>query len=137
MKRLSLVLVALALLLAACSSGPVRDAYTASGDATTPDDLSKTRTFRADDDLNIVVQLNVHTRTLPVYAVFTAPNGSIYGTDLLEADQSVGEILLGLDWELSGGLSWPTGEWTVDVVIDETVEETLTFTVNPIEAPAQ
>lgn len=137
MKRMSLVLVVLALLLTACSSGTVRDAYTASGDANTPDDLSRTDTFRADDDLNVVVTLNAHTRSLPVYAVFTAPSGSVYGTDTLEADETVGEILLGLDWELSGGLSWPAGEWTVDIVVDDNVEETLTFTVNPVDIPGQ
>jgi len=89
----------------------------------------KTTTFLADDDLNVVVTLGAHSRSLPVYAVFTAPSGVSYATDTLEADKTVGQVLLGLDWESQGTGSWPSGTWTVDVYIDNAKAKTLEFTV--------
>ena len=131
MKQIALVLVSVGLvaLLAACGSDAVHDAYVASGDGTTPDALVKTTTFLADDDLNVVVTLGAHSRALPVYAVFTAPSGVSYATDTLEADKTVGQVLLGLDWESQGTGSWPSGTWTVDVYIDNAKAKTLEFTV--------
>ena len=141
MKRLWMILALLIpLLLAACGSGkPLRDAYTASGDGSLPDELTKTAVFRSDDDLNVVVTLNAHNRDLPVYAIFKAPTGDSYATDDLAADSTVGQVLLGLDWEAEGSVQWPEGEWTVDVYVDADKEDTqaapaktLTFTVQPI-----
>jgi hypothetical protein len=128
------------LLLAACGSeAMVRDAYTASGDGSRPDELAKTDVFRSDDDLNVVVTLNAHNRELPVYAIFVAPTGDNYATDDLAADSTVGQVLLGLDWEAQGSVLWPEGEWTVDVYVDADKENsqakptrTLKFTVEPI-----
>ena len=120
----------LALLLTACGSGELlNDAYTAAGDGTRLQDVTKTTTFRHDDDLNVVIVLNAHSRELEVGAVFNAPDGAVYGTDTLEADETVGEVLLGLDWESQNGAAWAAGEWTVDVQIDENTEKTLRFTV--------
>jgi hypothetical protein len=129
---LVILVLATALALTACSSGPVQNAYTASGDATNPNDLTRTTSFRADDDLNVVVVLNSHSRELPIYAVFTAPTGAAYGTDVLEADETVGEVLLGLDWEAQGSTAWPEGEWRVEVYVDDDRKETVTFTVGPV-----
>lgn len=122
--------IALALLLTACGTDElVKEAYTAAGDSTRPEDLTKSATLRADDDLNVVIVLNAHRRELEVSAVFTAPDGSTYPTDLLAAEAKVGEVLLGLDWEAQNGVYWPDGEWRVEVLIDEEVEHTLTFNV--------
>jgi hypothetical protein len=129
------VLLAAPLLLTACSAEPVRDVYTASGDAARADDLTKTRAFKADDDLNVVVTLNSHSRELAIKAVFTAPDGTPYPTDALEADETVGEVVLGLDWEIRGTEYWPPGEWKVEIYVDDERAETITFTVNAPAAP--
>ena len=133
-----LVLVSLvtALLLSACSGDLVNSAYTAAGDGTRPDELAKTTTFASDDDLNVVVKLGTHNRELPVSAIFTAPSGETYGTDTLEADETVGEVLLGLDWEAQGSVPWPVGTWTVDIFVDDTREKSLSFTVASAGEPA-
>ncbi|MBN1566199.1 MAG: hypothetical protein JXA10_20340 [Anaerolineae bacterium] len=125
-----LVLVGLAsLFLAACGAPPVDSVYTAAGDGTKPADLTKTSVFKADDDLNIVVKLNAHNHELAIHAVFTAPSGETYITDDLEAGETVGEIVLGLDWEAQGGTLWAEGEWSVAVFVDEDEKETATFRV--------
>jgi hypothetical protein len=129
---LIVVALGLTLLLAACggSANLIDEAYVAAGDGTRPADLTRTDTLRADDDLNVVVVLNAHSRELDVGAVFTGPEGDTYDTDTLEADETVGQVVLGLDWEASrNGTGWPTGEWSVDVMINDEVEQTLTFSV--------
>ncbi|MBI5957143.1 MAG: hypothetical protein HY866_00310 [Chloroflexi bacterium] len=134
-------LVMLALLLTGCVSAPMRDAYTAAGDGTKPAELQKTGTFAADDDLNVVVRLNTHSRSLNLSAIFTSSTGDVFSTDTIEADETVGEVLLGLDWETRGNVYWPSGEWKVEVYVDEIREKTLTFTVaaaaQPTATPAQ
>lgn len=128
--------LALALLLTACGTDElVKEAYTAAGDSTRPEDLTKSATLRADDDLNVVIVLNAHRRELAVSAVFTAPDGSTYPTDTLAAEAKVGEVLLGLDWEAQNSVPWPDGEWRVEVLIDDEVEHTLTFTVAALADP--
>jgi hypothetical protein len=136
MKRLvPLLVIILSLIMSACSSEPLADVYLASGDATQFDDpkLIKTTTFRADDDLNVIVTLNAHTRTYSLYALFTGPDGSSYATDPIEADNTAGKVLLGLDWEPQNTITWPTGEWRVDIFVDEKQEATLEFDVTAIE----
>jgi hypothetical protein len=134
MKRMFPLLLAVvfSLLLTACTSEPVRDVYTASGDGSRPDDLDKTGIFEPTDDLNIVVTLNAHNRELPVKAIFIAPDGSTYATDALEADETVGQVVLGLDLQMSGVTAWAEGEWSVDVYVDDQREKTVKFAV---EAP--
>lgn len=120
------------LLLTACTSEPVRDVYTASGDGSRPDDLDKTTIFEPTDDLNIVITLNAHNRERPVKAIFIAPDGTSYATDVLEADETVGQVVLGLDLQMSGITAWAEGEWSVEVYVDDQREKTVKFTV---EAP--
>lgn len=139
MKRVSslqlvvLLAIGLTLLLTACGTdNMVSDAYTAAGDGTRPQDVTKTAVLSYDDDLNIVIVLNSHRRELEVSAIFTAPDGSTYGTDTIEADKNVSKVLLGLDWEAQNGVYWVDGEWKVDVMVDDDVEKTLTFTVAPV-----
>ncbi|MBN1681189.1 MAG: hypothetical protein JW966_12960 [Anaerolineae bacterium] len=130
MKRLRLVVLAgVLLLLSACGSDYLHDAYTASGDGTRSDDLVKTAVFEPEDDLNVVVKLNAHSRTLPVHAVFASPGGETYATDPVEAGETVGEVLLGLDWEVQG-INWSPGAWTVEVYVDNEKETTLDFEVS-------
>ncbi|MGQ9850980.1 MAG: hypothetical protein ACUVSU_13125 [Aggregatilineaceae bacterium] len=129
--RMSLALGAVILVaaLAACSGEVVRSVYTAAGDGSTPKDLVKTSTFRGDDDLNVVVRLGSHSRDLTVSAVFSGPAGEVYSTDALEADNTVVEVVLGLDWEAQGATFWTPGEWRVDIYVDEALEKTAHFTV--------
>lgn len=123
------------LVLAACSSTPVKSAYTAAGDGTRPADLTRTTTFTTDDDLNVVVELNTHSRDLPFYALFKGPNEELYRTDVLEADASVPEVMLGVDWEATGATPWSAGEWQVEIYVDDDLKKTLNFTVEA--SPAQ
>ena len=139
MKRAPLWLMGLVVIVVVAACGgiapPLRSAYTAAGDGTRPQDLARTDVFSADDDLNVVVELNAHSRTLEVSAIFIAPTGEQYRTDALKADDTVGEVVLGLDWEAQGTITWPSGEWQVDIYIDDTLEKSLHFTVEA--APVQ
>jgi len=126
---LLIALLAVPLLMTACSSEPVREVYTAAGDGSRPEDLDKTTVFTPDEDLNIVVTLNSHNRELPVYAVFTAPDGNTYPTDPLELDETAGEAVLGLDWEANNNVPWTEGEWKVEIYVEDERKETITFTV--------
>lgn len=139
MKRITPVLLAalLVIVLAACSGSPVKEAYTAAGDSERVDvKLSKTSTFRGDDDLNVVLKLNAHRHTLRIKAVFTPPApGQPYVTDEINADKTVPEVILGLDWDyLGAGNYWPAGEWQVDVYVDDDRATTKRFTVEPVAA---
>ncbi len=130
MKRwLGLMLLGLALLLAACGSDVVTGVATASGDGTTPAELQRTDTFRPDDDLNLIIDLGAHNRDLPVYAVFEGPNGETYSTDPIDAEATVGQVLLGLDWEAQNGTMWPPGDWTVRVFVDDEQQASVHFRV--------
>lgn len=131
-----LLMAALTVVLAACSSDLVKSVYTAAGDGSRPDDLTRTASFRGDDDLNVIVTLNAHNRELEVSATFTSPSGAVFTTDPLEADETVGEVVLGLDWEAQGGMFWTSGEWRVEVYVDGNLEKSATFTVSASEAPA-
>ena len=140
MKRRSPLLLLLALVLiglSACGSESVNEAYTAAGDGTHPNELNRTSTFLTDDDLNVVITLGSHNRTLPVRAEFIAPDGSRFATDPLDADPTVGEIVLGLDWEAQGTTTWPTGEWQVEVYVEDERTEQLTFQVQAAAPPAE
>ena len=131
------VLIALALILAACSSdAAVKSVYTASGDGTSPVDLVKTTSFQTDDDLNVVVMLNSHSRPLNIHAVFSSPAGDTFATDPLEADETVGKAVLGLDWESQGSVPWMAGQWSVQVFVDDNAQpaKTAKFTVGATDS---
>lgn len=128
---LGLGMLLLALALAACGAAPVKEIYTASGDATDPAELTRTTQFQANDDLNVVVRLNAHSRTLALQAVFSGPDGTQIATDTLQADATAGEALLGLDWEAQGVANWAAGEWQAEVRVDDAAHSTLRFTVMP------
>ena len=133
MKRILPVLLAV-LLLTACSAKPLKAVYTASGDGTRPEDLEKTTVFKPDDDLNVVITLNSHNRTLPVKAVFIAPDGVQYATDDLNMDETAGVAVLGLDWESENNTLWTEGDWKADIYVDNTLEDTVKFTVEAADA---
>ena len=133
MKRILPVLLAV-LLLTACSAKPLKAVYTASGDGTRPEDLEKTTVFKPDDDLNVVITLNSHNRTLPVKAVFIAPDGVQYATDDLNMDETAGVAVLGLDWESENNTLWTVGDWKADIYVDNTLEDTVKFTVEAADA---
>jgi len=130
-------LLAALLVLAGCGSDLYKSAYTASGEGIKPDELDKTATFKADDDLNVVVTLNSHKRTLPVRATFIGPDGTLYPTDALEAEETVGEVTLGLDWEAMGSQPWIAGDWKVEVYVEDKRVDTLNFKVEAATTPAE
>jgi len=129
MTRAAVLLGILMLILTACSGDAVAEVYTAAGDATDPGELTATTRFAADDDLNVVVRLNPHTRSVALRAVFLGPDGTQIATDTLEAEPTVGEVLLGLDWEVLGSGDWPAGDWQVEVYADDARFSTLDFAV--------
>lgn len=126
---LGLILLGTALLLTACGSDVVTGVTTASGDGNTPAELQRTATFRPDDDLNLIIDLGAHNRDLPLYAVFEGPGGATYRTDPINAEPTVGQVLLGLDWEAQGGVLWPSGEWTARVYVDDEQRAIIHFRV--------
>lgn len=126
----------LALALAACGTAPIREVYTASGDATNPGELVRTTQFQSNDDLNAVVRLNVHSRPLTLQAIFLGPDDTRIATDPLEADATVGQALLGLDWEAQGVTGWAAGEWRVEMRVNGELHSTLRLTVLPGIEPA-
>lgn len=134
MKRFFLLLAMVPLLLTACSSKPLKDVYTATGDETRPEDLDKNTVFNSNDDLNVVITFNAHNRKLPVQAVFIAPDGTSYPTDELEMDKTAGVAVLGLDWEAQGITPWAEGDWKVEIYVDGKREKTLSFTVKTQDA---
>ncbi len=137
-RLLLVVLMVLAVILTACSSSDaaVKSVYTASGDGTTPADLVKTTSFHTDDDLNVVVTLNSHNRPLNIHAVFSSPAGDTFATDPLEADETVGKVVLGLDWESQGSVPWLAGDWSVQVFVDDNAQpaKTTKFTVGATDS---
>lgn len=135
MKRMVFLLVTL-LVLVGCSSEMYHSAYTASGEGVRPDELNKTSTFKTDGDLNVVVKLNSHKRNLPIRATFIAPDGASYPTDVLEAEETVGEVTLGLDWAAMGSQPWLTGDWKVEIYVEDKKVDTLTFKVEAATATA-
>ncbi|WP_119067464.1 hypothetical protein [Aggregatilinea lenta] len=135
MNRRAVVGIALVLVvvLAACGSAGVREAYTALGDGARPVDLTRTASFDANDDLNLVVTLNAHRDAVPVFATLIDPAGVSYTTDSIEASRTAGQIVLGLDFEAFGQPQWTPGDWTAVVFVDGEQAQTLRFTVR---APA-
>lgn len=139
MNRRALVGVVLVsgVLLAACGSAGVRDVYPAAGDGARPVDLTQTASFTANDDLNLVVTLNTHTGTVPVFVTFVDPAGASYTTDPVDAGSTVGRLVLGLDFEAQGALQWTPGGWTAVVFVDGEKADTVRFTVlAPASQPA-
>lgn len=132
MKRMIFVVILLALALSACSGGEVyKNAYTASGDGTNEIDLSKTKQFQKNADLNVVVKLNSHDSDVEVEATFIDPAGQQVGDTLkVTAAENVGTVVLGLDWEANPNQElWNDGAWRVEIRIDGKEVETLDFAV--------
>ncbi|NDJ78285.1 MAG: hypothetical protein GYB65_18710 [Chloroflexi bacterium] len=142
MKRVILMalgLLALVMALAACSSVPVREAYTAAGESSNPNNVTEQDEFSAFEDLNVVIELNRHSHKLLLQAVFRPlATGQEYWTNVQEAEETTGTVLLGLSWDgTTGGEPWPSGEWQVDILVDQEVEDTVSFTVRPATEPIE
>lgn len=105
------------------------DVYTASGDSYYPDQLTRTSTFRPDDDLNLVFRVQNVTGEVTVAGVFCAPDGSVH-----DAGESTlgngGQYLIGLDWE-SMPQPWVPGDWYAELYLDGAWEVSLRFSVAP------
>ena len=59
------------------------------------------------------------------------PTGERVELDPVQTEAGISK-LDGLDWEQYGE-SWPAGVWSVEVVVDGQVAQTLTFTVQGAE----
>jgi hypothetical protein len=131
MKRLLPLILVVLLALTACGSDLIKSVYTASGDSGDPDELSKTKTsvFRPNDDLNVVINLGAHRSSRDFHAVFNAPDGSVYATEAVTADETTSAVVLGLDWATRNGTMWPTGVWSVDLFVGDKKEKTVEFSV--------
>lgn len=132
MKRLILLLALVALGLTACSGGGAYDrAYTASGDGRNELELSRTRQFRSNDDLNVVVKLNTHDSDVEVKVIFINSNSQQEGDPLVVvAGPNTGTVVLGLDWESKpDGELWRSGSWEAVIEVDGEEVERLSFEV--------
>ncbi len=109
------------------STDRVSEAYTAAGDSYTADQLTRTEVFATDDDLNVVLSLQNLAEPATVTALFCSPDGDSWDGGVNTLDNG-GPYLLGLDWE-SSGVAWTPGFWFVEVMIDDSVELTIGFTV--------
>lgn len=109
------------------STARLVDVYTAAGDSYYAAELTQTDVFRTDDDLNVVFRVQNVDAEVTVAGVFCAPDGTYQdaGDSTVEAG---GPYLLGIDWEYEG-VPWVTGDWTVEVYVDGSVEIVLAFTV--------
>lgn len=132
MKQIVIVLILVAVALTACAGDGIYDqAYTASGDGTNELELNKTEQFPRNEDLNVVVKLNSHDSDVEVVATFFDPDGDQVGDPLtVTADQNVGTVVLGLDWEGKGDEEfWEDGRWSVSIEVDGEEVDTLEFRV--------
>jgi hypothetical protein len=110
------------------STNRLIDVYTAAGDSYYVEELTRTTSFSADDDLNVVFLVQNVSAAVKVAAVFCAPNGDYYNAGESELEVG-GPYLLGLDWE-SHGEMWEIGEaWFVELYVNGQVELTLGFAV--------
>lgn len=134
MKRsLFALLITLAVILSACGSGDVyARAYTASGDSTNANDLSRSEQFRGTDDINVVVILNNRNSDTDVEVrFFYGPEKLQWGESIkVNVKENVGTVVLGLDHENKGDTEeWPGGGWRADIYIDGERVDQLDFRV--------
>lgn len=109
------------------SSDRLIDVYTAAGDSYYADQLTRTTTFRQDDDLNAVFLVQNVSGSINVGGVFCPPSGDYH--DGGESDfGNGGPYLVGLDWEAEA-VNWEIGRWFVELYVDGTLELTLGFDV--------
>lgn len=109
------------------STARLIDVYTASGDSYYADELTRTTVFSSDDDLNVVFLVQNVDASVAVAGVFCAPDGNYYDGDENVFDNG-GPYLVGLDWE-SQAEAWVTGDWYVELYVDDQLEMALAFTV--------
>lgn len=104
-------------------------AYTAQGEGITEPELSATTEFQPNDDLNVVVKL-ARKCDSKVTAVFINPSGESEEPLIVSASENTATVVLGLDWEsVPNEELWLAGQWSVEIYIDDTLVETLNFTV--------
>jgi hypothetical protein len=109
------------------SSERLIDVYTAAGDSYYPDELTRTTTFRQDDDLNAVFRVQNVSGSATVGGVFCAPSGDAHDGGSGDFENG-GPFLAGLDWEAES-TNWEPGHWYVELYVDGTLELTLGFDV--------
>jgi len=109
------------------TSDHLLDVYTAAGDSYNPGDLTPTTTFRSDDDLNAVFQVQHVSGRVNVGGVFCSPDGAAHDGGSGDFENG-GPYLAGLDWEAES-TPWEPGHWTVELYVDGTLELALGFDV--------
>lgn len=109
------------------SSDRLSSVYTAAGSSYSPADLTPAATFRADDDLNVVFNVQNASEKFNVAGVFCAPGGQYYDGGSGDYPDG-GPYLLGLDWK-AAAVHWETGHWYAEIYVDGTLDLTLGFEV--------
>ena len=135
MNRLRTLLVLFGLsvcLLTACGGDTFERAYMASGEGVREAELSPDEQFNGTDDLNVVVKLNRHSEDAKVEVVFNDPNGEVLERIETVAPDTVGTVVLGVDYERRSdtGNQWLIGRYRVEVFVDDELVETLFFRVD-------
>jgi hypothetical protein len=122
----------LTFLLAACGGDVFERAYTASGDGLRESELSPDEQFSGTDDLNVVVKLNRHGEDANVESVIYDPNGDVLERIEAVAPDTVGTVVLGVDYEARADQvnQWIVGRYRVEVFVDGELVETLFFRVD-------
>lgn len=130
--RLNVLFLSVLLLLAACSGEIYDRTYTASGEGDEEHELREDEQFTTTDDLNVVIKLNGHEETVEVMARFIDPNGDILQEMRTEADNTIGTIVMGIDYEARADTTnqWIVGRYKVDIFVDEKKVDTVFFRVD-------
>lgn len=130
--RLNVLFLSVLLLLAACSGEIYDRTYTASGEGDEEHELREDEQFTTTDDLNVVIKLNGHEETVEVMVRFIDPNGDILQEMRTEADNTIGTIVMGIDYEARADTTnqWIVGRYKVDIFVDEKKVDTVFFRVD-------
>jgi|GEM_PF-6110940 len=126
------MMITFGVLLAACSGEAYDRAYTASGDGMREVELTADEQFTPTEDLNLVVKLNRRDGEVDVRARFIDPNGDLLEEVSAEADEDVGTVVLGLDFQSRNDQvnQWLSGRYTIELFLDDEQVDTLFFRVD-------
>jgi hypothetical protein len=105
------------------------DVYSAAGDSYYADQLTRTATFRTDDDLNLVFRVQNVTGEVTVAGVFCAPDATVFDAGESSFGNG-GEYLIGLDWEFTTE-PWTPGAWYAELYVAGEWDLSLRFAVAP------
>jgi hypothetical protein len=132
LKKYSIWLLPLLLLLVGCSGKVYDRAYTASGQGQQESEMTADEQFSPRDDLNVVIKLNRHDDPVDITVRFTDPNGDLLQEIEGTASDDVGTVVMGVDFEGRSdvGNEWIIGRYEVDILVDGEEVDRLFFRVD-------